>query len=129
MTKRKPGANIGPEGRIKKQQAKEKGFVEKQQVMIRLWPSDYEKFKVKLAIDQITVTRAFEAWVKSYLRGNKALQSILVRDRKPTDAGKRRYSVDEYEAEAILRRLEEVSPLQDINILMDEAIDDTSDSD
>src|SRR3990167_4385428 len=94
----------------------------KKQIPFRLHEKDIEKFKQKIVIDKVNMQRVFETLIKMYLEDNeeimKRIKSVS-KDKK--HASRRRYnSFDELETEAIFRKISEVSPLAEMERMMEE---------
>jgi superfamily I DNA and RNA helicase len=90
------------------------------QTLFRLFEDDLETFKAKVVGDKVSLQKVMEALVKEYLKDNKEVMKIVRKYANIRNDKRRRYSVDELEAGAIMKRLQEVSPLRDIEIALDE---------
>ena len=93
--------------------------------MIRLWNDEIDVFKKKVVIDQMNMQKVMEVLIKMYLEDNKEIMSRISKYKSEKYARKRKYnSWDRYEAELLQRKLEEFSPINEIDRLVAAAMED-----
>ena len=86
---------------------------DKIQTPIRLYESDYLKIKEKIVHDKVTFQKLVEVLLLAYIKGNKDIEHIVTKYADEKNSKKRRYSLDEVEANELLRMIEEEhSPLR-----------------
>jgi len=92
------------------------------QVIFRLWYKDLDMLKARCALEKQTMQNALEIFSRAYSRENKELMKFMRRHAPAREKKNRRrtYSVDEREAEAIFKKLEADSPLEDAFITVDQ---------
>ena len=103
----------------------------RQMIPLRLYPDVHEKIKAKVVQDKLSVQKLGEILFTAYLQGNKEIARLVERHADEKHAKRRRYSLDEAEADEFLRKieLENISPLQQFNEMLDEVIFDEEDDD
>lgn len=97
------------------------------QTLFRLWDDDLVLFKSKAAGDKLSIQKVMECLVKEYLKDNAEVTKLVRKYSHVRNDKKRRYSVDEFEVDAILKRLQEVSPLKDLDNAFRELDNENSD--
>ena len=92
----------------------------RKQVLFRLHEDQIENLKAKIARDQISFQKIFELLVRNYMNDGKEIMSIIERYKGDKQVKKSRYGFSEIETDAILKRIEKMSPVSDVEELMDE---------
>lgn len=89
----------------------------KQQCPIRLYPDDYKAVRAKTQEDGITFQKLAEVLFSLYMNNDKSVMRAVNKyvEEHKSERSKRRYPLDEFEAAAILRKIEEYSPLKEID--------------
>jgi len=94
---------------------------EKVQCSFRLYPDTYDKLKVKVTKDRVSIQKLFDVLTKAYMRNHKEIMKIVERHADETNSKKRRYSLDEMESEELLRLIEkEYSPARHLEQAIEE---------
>ena len=90
------------------------------QVLFRLHKDQIEQLKAKIAKDQISFQRMMELLIRNYMTDGKEIMAAIDRYKGDKQVKRSRYGFSEIEADAILKRIEKMSPVSDIENTMDE---------
>lgn len=91
----------------------------KKLIPFRLWPTDIERWKAKVVLDNTNLQKVFEVLVKLYLEGNEEVMKRVKAVSKEKNAARKRYNTfDELETDMLYRRIEEVSPLAEMDKIL-----------
>lgn len=93
--------------------------VKRQQVLFRIWNDDLSKVQTKLFGSGLSMQRFFEGVVLEYLEGNTHLEDLAKKYRK-LPGQRNQYEMDAFEAEKILKKIQEHSPLNDVDLVIQE---------
>ena len=90
------------------------------QVLFRLHKDQIEQLKAKIAKDQISFQRMMELLIRNYMTDGKEIMAAIDRYKGDKQVKRSRYGFSEIEVDAILKRIEKMSPVSDIENTMDE---------
>ena len=103
----------------------------RRQMLFRLYPDQIEKLKLKAVSDSVTVQKIYEIMTKLYLTGNKHIMEKIEQFKSEKYVRKRRYSYNltEMEADELLRKIEEVSPVAELDGILKKLEEEDEDAD
>lgn len=91
------------------------------QCPIRLHKDTYKKVKAKVQKDQVTFQKLMEVLISAYLDDNKEVMKLVQKYADSKNKKRRRYELNEFEADALLREIEtKYSPLKDLESAIEE---------
>jgi len=90
-------------------------------VPFRLWDDEVERLKAKIVLDNTNFQKVMEVLVKMYLEDNKEIMGRVAKVKREKNASRRRHnSFDELETDALMRKVEEVSPISEVDRMIKE---------
>jgi len=99
---------------------KKKDLNDRVQAPFRIFAGDYQKLKVKTQTDKITIQKLFDVVIDAYLKDNKEVQKLVSKHSGEKQKRRQRYTLSELESDQILKKLEELSPMKDLETIFEE---------